>query len=106
MADAAFYENCWNELLKASRAWQLQPDIQQLLSHVCRTSSELLAFDLSAVFLLERSGITEQVCWPAAPGPDCSSADTRLEIATNVIHTGRSTFVQRSKQNRASTIVC
>jgi diguanylate cyclase (GGDEF)-like protein len=106
MADASFYEACWNELLKASRAWQLQPNVQQLLIHVCRTSQELLAFDQATAFLLERTGISEIACWPQLPTSDGISAQRRLDVATHVIQSGRSAFIQHTKSKRPSTILC
>ena len=102
MADAAFYENCWAELLKASRAWQLHYDVEQLLLHICRTAHELLGFDRSVAFLLDENGIAARAHWPQ--GAD-GIEPQNLAIARNVIESGRSTFVQNSS-GAASTILC
>ena len=109
MPDAAFYENCWAELLKASRAWQLHYDVQQLLTHICHTAHDLLLFEYSAAFVLENKGIEERARWPdgGITGHAAEKgADARIEIARSVIQSGRSLFLQKSTDGQAQTILC
>jgi diguanylate cyclase (GGDEF)-like protein len=110
MADAAFYENCWAELLKASRAWQLHYDVHQLLTHVCRTAHDLLLFEYASVYMLENNGIEERATWPENARRlevlNAAESASRSEIARSVIQSGRSLFLQKPSGTKSQTILC
>ncbi len=107
MSDAAFYENSWAELLKASRGWQIQYDVQQLLTDVCRTAHDLLGFDQASAFLLENSDLIPRGHWPASSEPmNAATESLMLEVAQSVIHSGRPVFVQRTIDGKPATMLC
>ncbi len=115
MSDAAFYENSWAELLKASRGWQIQYDVRQLLTDVCHTAHDLLGFEQATAFLLENNGVIERAQWPeAAPAaqnlitvaPVALPDDARAEVARSVIQSGRSVFMQKTVNGKPATMLC
>jgi len=92
-------ENSWDELLKATRAWQLHLDLQTLLQNVCRSAHELLGFEFISLFLQEQQALKEKARWP---GESAAELSGRVEIAQSVVGSGRAAFAQKA----AATIVC
>ncbi len=104
--DASFYENCWNELLKASREWQHQIGVDQLLSSVCKKALELLSAKRSVAFLLDRNGLHPRAQWPQSPGVPIMLETGELELAQSVIQAGRSAFLHKKDASQAHVVLC
>ncbi len=86
-------EDRWNALLRVSRSWRLEWNVNHLLSRVTKEAVELLGLARGAVYLLERSGLSQRALWPAS---DTAGA-ARLEassrpIAEQVAQSGRPVF--------------
>jgi len=87
--------NRWNALLRASRLWQLEWNVADLLARIAKESVELLALERGILFLLDRNGISARAIYPPSVN-DKLASDKALAysrtVAQQVIQSGQPLF--------------
>src|SRR5437868_5755246 len=84
-------DDIWSSLLRVTRAWRLEWNIDQLLGRVAREAVELCGAERGAIFVLERDGLNLRMSWPQNLA-DAAFNDYSRRIAQNVVQHGRPVF--------------
>ena len=85
--------NRWYELLRVTRSWRLEWNLEQLLIRVAREAVEFLAFDRGVVFLLGPQGVVRRAVWLKEGAPPFDEAPGDIQkIAEKVVQSGRPMF--------------
>src|SRR6266571_3954415 len=93
MLENEYTENRWNELLRVTRSWRLEWNVEHLLSRVSKEAVELLGLQRGIVYLLERKGIVGHAIFPPLSGLEAERVlPYSLQIAQQVIQSGRPIF--------------
>ena len=85
--------NRWYELLRVTRQWRLEWDLEQLLQRVAKEAVEFLDFDRGVVFLLSPDGVTRRAVWLKDASQQFDDARREIQrIAEKVVQNGRPVF--------------
>lgn len=85
-----------DELLRLTRSWGMELTLQDLLDRILGDSATLLGFDRGAIHLIEKQGVNPRACWTKAGLSRLKGTETEvLEVAWEVIKSGRSVFAHR-----------
>ncbi len=82
---AAASDSRWKALFGASRIWGSEPQFEQLLVRIAADAIQFSGMQFSAVFLLERDGLTSRACMPVGSSPKAHAE----EAAREAIRTAR-----------------
>jgi diguanylate cyclase (GGDEF)-like protein len=93
MLENEYTEHRWNELLRVTRSWRLEWNVEQLLSRVSKEAIELLGLERGIVYLLERKGLIGHAIYPPLSGLEAERVlPYSQQIAQQVIQSGRPLF--------------
>ncbi|HYF47950.1 MAG TPA: diguanylate cyclase, partial [Planctomycetota bacterium] len=109
MSTSTTAQNRWLELFRASHAWGSEWNVDQLIQRIAADSQRFLRWDVSALFLLEQSGLVLR-----ATAPNGRELPPHvLTLAKEAVRTGRlmhghdvSDMRASTSQNGASAVVC
>lgn len=82
----------WNEILRISRNWRVQSDLQQLMLQIVRDTAEKLDLERGGIFLLGGAGLSLRAAWPAKQAAALQETSVRA-VVERVIRDGRPVFV-------------
>ncbi|HYF49293.1 MAG TPA: diguanylate cyclase [Planctomycetota bacterium] len=103
MSDANLSQDRLNALLRLTRAWRLEWNVNRLLGRVACEAAELLGFERGVVFLLERDGLVERARFPESIADERFHASS-LQLAQRVVHNGRALHVHASDSEGADAV--
>ncbi len=90
MAEREGSEDRWNALLRVTRSWRLEWNVDHLLQRICREAVELAQLDRGLVFMLEHTGIVNRGGWPELQSREHKQLlPIARNIAQQVVQSGR-----------------
>ena len=90
MAENETTEDRWNALLRVTRSWRLEWNVDHLLHRICKEAVELLGLERGLVFMLERTGVVNRGAWPVLQAREHKELlPLSRGIAQQVVQSGR-----------------
>ncbi|HYF49784.1 MAG TPA: diguanylate cyclase [Planctomycetota bacterium] len=100
----------WNALLRLTRSWRLEWNLEQLLSRVAREAVDFLSLERSIIFLLEQKGLSPRAAWPEQTLNSPEQFYTQgFKIAQQVVEFGRPIYghqLSQARENDGARSVC
>lgn len=94
MSQDELYEDQWQALLRLSRSWRLEWNVDDLLGRVVREAVEFLDLKRGTVLLLGSEGLVPRAVWPkpATKEEEREFLACGEQVAREVVHSGRPVF--------------